>query len=227
MQVENLERVRSAIKEALERSGRGEEAITLVAVTKNHPHTEIEQAFSLGITHIAENRVQEAAEKFSNISRFPPTNVKHLIGHLQANKVKKALDVFDRIDSVDSLALLERINRLATTVSKVQDCLIQVKLSSEDAKTGLDANQLEICLDRAQSMKQVRVLGLMGMAPYCEDPQAARPFFRGLKELFVRFFSSQEAVLSMGMSHDFSAAIAEGATEVRIGTALFGNRIYA
>ena len=201
--------------------------IKLVAVTKTVSADKIIEAIGCGITIIGENRVQEAEKKFGE---FPETVEikKHLIGHLQTNKVKKAVELFDVIQSVDSVYLLEEINRQAEKIKKIQECFIEIKVSEEEKKYGLNPTELESFMEKATNLKNVKISGLMAIAPYFENPELARPYFRRAKELFDRFCSqlsdlNSQLFLSMGMTGDFEIAIEEGSNMVRIGTGIFHN----
>jgi pyridoxal phosphate enzyme (YggS family) len=222
---DTLNSLKDRIFSSARRSGRGPEEITLLAVTKTVPLEIINEAIDLGITDIGENKVQEAQGKFGSIR---PTVRKHFIGHLQSNKAKKAVELFDLIESVDSLSLAEEIERHASNLNKVQECMLEVKMSPEKTKFGLSGEEAETLLDKIQGLKHVRVVGIMTMAPYSDDPQSSRPFFRTAKVLFDKLKTKYPGFkyLSMGMSDDFEVAIEEGANMVRIGTALFGERNY-
>lgn len=207
------------------RVGRSPEEIKLVAVSKSVSTDKIIEAADLGLRIFGENRVQEAKEKIEKIRDF---NIEwHMIGHLQRNKAKDAVKLFSMIQSVDSARLAETINREAQKIGKVQRVLLQVKLSDEESKYGVEEGELISLIETCQNLQYLRVEGLMTIPPYFENPEDVRPYFRKLREirdsLLPRYPYLKE--LSMGMSHDFELAIEEGATMVRIGTALFGQRI--
>lgn len=219
-----LQKVRERIKNAALRAGRDPTEITLVAVTKGVDVPRIEAALELGIQHIGENRVQEAEAKLPQLGR---SCQRHLIGTLQRNKVPKALELFDLLHSVDRVALVERIARRAEADGReMVDVCLQVNVSGEKSKHGVTPEELEPLAKAASQSGNVRVVGLMTMAPYADDPELARPTFVKLRELGERlggfgFPNVSCDVLSMGMSGDFEVAIAEGATHVRIGSAIF------
>lgn len=222
-----LLKVREKIDAAMIASGRVDK-VTLIGVTKNHPVEAVEEAARLGITVVGENRVQEAKQKIETYEGAPIEW--HLIGHLQMNKVKQAVPLFSLIHSVDSLKLLKEINRIAEREGKVQDVLLQVNIAREESKSGMSLEDFpEIC-DYAKSLPYVRVLGMMCMAPYAEDPEEVRPIFRlayALYDDMKRYFPIEQIkYLSMGMSHDFEVALQEGANMIRVGTSIFGERHY-
>lgn len=207
------------------RVGRSPEEIKLIAVSKSVSIDKILEAADLGLRFFGENRVQEAKEKIEKIRDF---NIEwHMIGHLQTNKAKDAVKLFSMIQSVDSERVAKAIDREAQKIGKVQRVLIQVKLSDEESKYGVEEKELTKLLEVCQNLKNITVEGLMTIPPYFENPEGVRPYFRKLREirdsLLPRYPYLKE--LSMGMSHDFEVAIEEGATMVRIGTALFGQRI--
>ncbi len=215
-------KTKERVASALSRSGRGPADAVLVAVSKNRTVEEIRQAVVSGISELGENRVQEASEKFGVL----PDLRWHLVGHLQTNKAKEAVRIFDLIHSVDSLHLALELDKQALRINKVQDILLEVNVSGEAAKFGIKPGE---CLDlavRIAAMKNLRLLGLMTVAPLCDDPEASRPVFKGLRELRDALNSSGKLSgelvhLSMGMTGDFEVAIEEGSTLVRIGRAIF------
>ena len=227
--------VRRNIDEAAKRAGRRPEDIALVCVTKQASIEQIKEAIGLGITNIAENRVQDAVEKHEEIASVAslPRNdggVRwHLIGHLQTNKVKKAVEIFDLIHSVDSLRLAEEISKEAAKIGKVQDILIQVNTSGEETKFGITPEELKSLIVNIVRLNNINILGLMTIAPLVDDVEKARTNFRKLNELseelkiFLRStkYDVRTTALSMGMSNDYQVAIEEGATIVRIGSAIF------
>ena len=188
-----------------------------MAVTKKFPAAMIEEAAALGLRDFGENYVQEFETKRPALAPIAGARF-HLIGHLQANKSRKALELFDVIQTVDSLRLAERLNQAATTPI---DVMLEVKLSPEEAKVGVSPEDLPGLVDAVRGCLNLRLRGLMTMPPWTDDAEPSRPYFRQLRELAA---AHGLAGLSMGMSHDFEVAIEEGATLVRIGTALFGRR---
>ena len=227
---ENIAEIRSRIAEAAKRSGRSPEDILLIAVTKLHEPDEIEEAISTGISDIAENKVQEIQKKYDQIAS--PVRW-HLIGHLQTNKVKYIIDKVVMIHSVDSLKLAEEIDKRAAAAGKTMDVLLQVNAAHEESKFGLDPKNVpQVMQDILEACPNVRIRGLMHMAPWSDDPEEIRPYFREVKDLFdtlsaVQHPNADLKYLSMGMSHDFETAIEEGANIVRIGTSIFGERDYS
>jgi pyridoxal phosphate enzyme (YggS family) len=221
----NLAQIRDRIAVAAKRAGRRPDEITIVAVTKTHPSETILAAYEAGLRHFGENRVQEFESKLPALANLKVTC--HLIGHLQSNKAARAARLFDRIDSVDSLALAQRLDAAAATENKRLGVLIEVHLSNEATKSGVPEPEL---LELAQSIAtfpNLQLQGLMTIPPFQDGPEGARPFFRklaALRDQAARRISHSLPVLSMGMSHDFEIAIEEGATEIRPGTALFGPR---
>ena len=222
-----LKEVRRRMDEAMARAGRVDQAM-LVAVTKNHPVSAVEEAAQLGVRVVGENRVQEAKEKI--LAYKGPALEWHLIGHLQVNKVRQAVPLFSLIHSVDSCKLLDEIERVAAKHDKVQDALLQVNVAREASKSGMAVEEFPTVRDYANTLPHVRVRGLMCMAPFFEDPEEARPIFRvadALYEDMKQYFpAGQIKYLSMGMTHDFEVALEEGANIVRVGTAIFGERVY-
>ncbi len=221
---ENIESVRARIRTACERVGRDPETVTLVAVSKNHPPETVRAAAELGLTTFGENRVQEARAK---ISQCPGHLRWHMIGHLQSNKCRDAVHFFSMIQGVDSLALAEEIDKQAEKSAKSMPVLLEVNVAGEATKFGLRPEALVADLERFNALKRLEIYGLMGMAPWSPEPEKARSVFRRLRELRQECEQRLGAPLphlSMGMSGDFEVAIEEGATMVRIGTALFGNR---
>lgn len=222
----NLEAVRQRIRAAANRVARAPDSITLVAVSKTFPATAILEAARAGATVFGENKVQEASAKQPFIS-FPLTW--HLIGHLQRNKVGKALETFTMIESVDSDRLLREIDNRAKTLGKVMPVLLEVNIAAESAKTGAQLNQLEDLISLTLELPSITLEGLMTIPPFFENPEASRPYFKALREsrdaLVVKGYPAERLnQLSMGMSGDFEVAIEEGATIVRVGTAIFGTR---
>ncbi len=224
---ENIAAVQKRIADAAARVGRTD-AITLVAVTKNHPVEYMKEAAADGITDVGENRVQEALQK---LEAFPENHLKwHLIGHLQTNKAKHAVEHFDLIHSVDSEHLLKAVNKEAAKLGKVQDILLQVNVAREESKFGMEVEEFPAMCELAKTLANVRVQGLMCIAPNFEQVEDVRPIFRIAHALYEdmksKFPDGQIQYLSMGMTHDFEIAIEEGANIIRVGTAIFGARNY-
>ncbi len=214
----NIERVREAIARACGRAGRSPDDVLLVAVSKTVEAERIRLAVAAGISALGENRVQEAREKIETLGRPVPW---HLIGSLQTNKAKEAARLFDWIHSVDRVELARELSRRARALDRTLDILIQVNLGEEPQKAGVTPGELKALLDAVTGLESLRIRGLMAIPPAVGTPEAARPFFRRLREL--RDGAGLEH-LSMGMSADFEVAIEEGATLVRVGTAIFGPR---
>ena len=221
------ERISSVFKKityAALRAGRNPEEIKLIAVTKSQPIDKIKEAADLGLRVFGENRIQEAKTKIEFLKDF---NIEwHMVGHLQSNKVKDAVRLFEVIHSLDSEKLARLINRESEKSGKTQRVLIQVKLSEEESKYGIKEREIENLLKTCKDLKNLRVEGLMTIPPYFENPEDVRPYFRKLRQIKENLSEKDYFLkeLSMGMSHDFEVAIEEGATMVRIGTALFGQR---
>ena len=203
------------------------ETVTLVAVTKNHPADVVLASRALGISDVGENRVQEAKQKKTVV---PSGQRWHLLGHLQTNKVKQAVEIFDIIESVDSEKILAAIDKAAEQQGKVQEVLLQLNIAEEEQKSGFDKESYEAILPELRNFKNVRVRGIMVIAQKAEDVEETRPVFRKGYEKFCELREylgeSHIDILSMGMTHDYWIAVEEGANSVRIGTALFGERDY-
>lgn len=224
---ERLDAIQSRIHAACARAGRTSDDITLVAVSKTKPVEMLQEAFEAGVRHFGENRVQEAATKIPHLPKAGLTW--HLIGHLQSNKAKSAVELFDVIHSVDSIALATRLNRLAGEHNKQVPIFLQVHLGDEESKAGVDPADLPALFQASYQLPHLNITGLMAIPPYFPDPEQVRPSFvtlRQLRDQLAVQFPDQPPLpfLSMGMSHDFEVAIEEGATHVRVGTALFGGR---
>lgn len=223
-----LERVRQTIDDCALRCDRLPGDISLVAVTKTHPVETLRLALSLGLKDLGENRIQEAEEKIEEVGRN--TARWHLIGHLQANKARRAVKLFDVIHSVDSSTIAQKLERSCVEEGRAQlSTLIQVDLAGEAAKSGIAESDLDSLADSLATCERLHLQGLMIVPPFFADPEAVRPFFKRLRRLRDALqsrgcFGAGAGELSMGMSHDFKIAIEEGATIVRIGTALFGER---
>ena len=214
---ENLDALEDRILRAAARAGRRRDEITLLAVTKKFPAEIIAEAASLGLHHFGENYVQEFEGKRPQLPLIAGLRF-HFIGHLQANKARKAVELFDTVETVDSARLAERLNQAAT---KPLDVMIEVKLSPEAAKAGVAPDDLPAVIAAVRACPNLRPCGLMTMPPWSGEAEPSRPYFRRLRCLAEE---NELAGLSMGMSHDFEVAIEEGATLIRIGTALFGPR---
>ena len=213
-----------AIRAELDSVARNEKII-LVAVTKNHGVEQMREAIDAGATDIGENRVQEATEKFQTLDRAV---TRHLIGHLQTNKAKTAVKLFDVIQSVDSQHLASAVDKAAGSIGKVQDVLIQVNVAREPQKSGVLLEDLDALINFVDAAKNLRLRGLMMIAPNFSDVEECRPLFKKMRELFDALKTERENfdLLSMGMTHDYKVAAEEGANVVRIGTAIFGERLY-
>jgi pyridoxal phosphate enzyme (YggS family) len=223
---DNLKTVQDRITAAAARAGRDPSSVKLVVVTKTVDAGRIREAAAAGAMILGENRVQEAKEK---IERLGPIASWHLIGRLQTNKAKFAVKLFYLIHSVDSLELAKELDRQAAKMGKVQDVLVEVNIAGEAAKAGVNVDDTPGLVREAAKLEHIAIKGLMTMPPYSEDPENSRPYFRRLRELasaiageHIANASMQE--LSMGMSGDFETAVEEGATLVRVGTAIFGER---
>lgn len=227
MTLENrLADVRDRIARACERAGRRPADVTLVAVSKTMPPEAVSAAYRLGVRCFGENRVQEARDKAAAVGAGPEW---HLIGSLQSNKARQAVRLFELIHSVDSLGLLEEISREAVKQEKIARVLLEVNVSGELSKHGFAPASVPQAVRRAAELPGVRLEGLMTMAPFFDDPQATRPVFRDLRLLFERLRADEPvgdgwSTLSMGMTNDFEVAVEEGATLVRVGRAIFGER---
>jgi pyridoxal phosphate enzyme (YggS family) len=220
----NLEAVKKRLADAALRAGRDPAAVRLVAVSKKVGPDRIREAAAAGHRLYGENYVQEAKAK---IAALGPGLTWHLIGHLQTNKAKDAVDLFDLIHTVDRLKLAQALDQAAARAGKIQEVLIQVNLAGEASKSGAAPEEAPDLLREAVRLPHLKVAGLMTMPPWFDDPEEARPYFRALRELRDRLGGLANLPLpelSMGMSGDFEAAVAEGATLVRVGTAIFGDR---
>jgi PLP dependent protein len=240
----NLARVREHIDRAAGRVGRRADEITLIAISKTHHVEQIRELYEAGVRHFGENRVQEWEAKRVSLSDLDA--MWHMIGHVQSNKAARVVRLFDSVDTVDSVSLAERLDKAFDT-ENTEDTekrkggehpaqrlrvLIEVKLDPEPAKSGVSDdtgnNELPRLVETALQLPHLELRGLMGVPPYFDDPESVRPYFRRLRELRdalrARWGDEILPVLSMGMSHDFEVAIEEGATEIRVGSALFGER---
>ena len=235
---ENIAQIRGRISAAAGRAGRNPDEITLMGVSKTFPVQRIREGYAAGLRVFGENRVQEFAGKADALRDLRDAEW-HLIGHLQTNKAAKAAELFDAVDSVDSVRAAEKLNASAGSAGKTLSVLIEINVGGEQAKTGValfsdkqGADELEQILQGAPQWGNLKIRGLMTVPPYTEDPEGSRPYFRQLRQIRDSIAARElpnigTAVLSMGMSHDFEVAIEEGATVVRVGTAIFGERATA
>jgi len=220
--------VRSRVAAAARRSNRSPDEIALIAISKTHPAEMLRDGLRAGITDFGENRVQEAEEKILELGRSAARW--HLVGHLQTNKAGKAVKLFDCIHSLDSIDLAQRLDRLCIAEGKAElEVLVQIDLGGEQTKTGIDPRAMPELLTALKGCQRLSLIGLMTLPPYFANPDCARPYFKTLRELRDELraqgdFGERSGELSMGMSHDFEIAIEEGATMVRVGTAIFGER---
>ena len=220
----NLEIINEKIKKAALRANKNPEEIKLVAVTKTATTEQIKEAISAGVEIIGENKVQEAKEKYQILSADIEW---HLVGHLQTNKVKYAIEIFDLIHSVDSIKLAKEIDRRSLQFGMITNVLVEVNVSGEETKYGIKPEEVEPFLKEISEFSRIRVRGLMTIAPIAEDKEEVRPYFRKLRKLFEKIkIENMKNIrmdyLSMGMTEDFEAAIEEGANMVRIGRGIFG-----
>ena len=220
---ENLAEVQQKIERAAQKAGRNADEIKLVAVSKTHPAAILNKAIEAGAKVFGENKVQEAESKINEIGR---KNVEwHLIGHLQKNKARKAVQIFDVIQTLDSFELAERLERICQEEERHElQVLVQVDLANEATKNGVEERDLPQLVEFLQTCDCLKFTGFMIIPPYFEDAEKVRPFFNKLREIRDKMLPNGE--LSMGMSHDFEIAVEEGATLVRVGTAIFGKRNY-
>jgi pyridoxal phosphate enzyme (YggS family) len=219
-----LQKIHEALAAAAARAGRDPAEIELVAVSKTHPAEAVQEALRAGVTRFGENKVQEARSKIEELGR----GVWHLIGHLQTNKAKEAVRLFDSIDSVDRLDLAQELNLRAEAQAKIQNVLLQVNIAGESTKFGCAPEAARALAETLNALPRLTLRGLMVIAPYAPEAEKSRPHFAALRELRDQIQADtglQLPVLSMGMSGDFAVAIEEGSTSVRIGTALFGERL--
>jgi pyridoxal phosphate enzyme (YggS family) len=230
-----LDEIRGRLAACARRAGRApDDALKLIAVSKTHPAELVLEAMRAGVADFGENRVQEAEEKIETVSRaeFDAASRPrwHLIGHLQSNKARRAVKLFDLIHTVDSTELIERLERTCADEGRAKlPVLLQVDLAGEAAKAGARVDALPELIAKVESCRHVQLTGLMTLPPFYEDVERVRPYFRRLRELRDEWrergaFGDGRGELSMGMSHDYEVAIEEGATMVRIGTAIFGAR---
>ncbi len=227
---ENLDKVTEEIRRACQRAGRAEESVTLLAVSKTMPAEMLEEAHAWGVTEFGENKVQEIVEKAEKLGT--QAYHFHMIGHLQKNKVKKAVQLSVMIHSVDSLALARCIDKEANRLGKRQDILLEVNIAQEESKFGVRASDVPELAKEIFKLPNVCLRGLMTVAPYTAFPEENRKYFREMHNLLVdinrqNMDNRPMDILSMGMTGDYPIAIEEGATHVRVGTGIFGERYYA
>jgi PLP dependent protein len=225
--IKRLQNVKNRIETAARGCGRNPETIRLVAVSKTVPTNRVRQAIEAGATILGENYVQEARTKFNDLATYPVSW--HFIGHLQSNKAKYAVRLFDLIHSVDTLKLARELDKQSHKINKIQEVLIQVNISEEASKSGVNVKDTYNLLKDISLLENLSVKGLMTMPPYFNAPEKVRPYFAALRGLRDRLeqkglLNMSLSELSMGMTGDFEVAIQEGATLVRIGTAIFGKR---
>lgn len=226
---ENLKAVDQEIKEACYRSGRAREDVTLIAVSKTKPVETLQEAYDLGVRVFGENKVQELVDKYEVL----PKDIHwHLIGHLQRNKVKYIIDKVDMIHSVDSIRLAETIEKEAAKHNIKVKILIEVNVAKEESKFGIHPEELDAFIEEISHFSHIQVMGLMTIAPFVENAEENRPIFEHLRKLSVDIANKNidniiMSVLSMGMTNDYQVAVEEGATMVRVGTGIFGERNYA
>jgi PLP dependent protein len=224
---ENFFRIQKRIAAAAARAGRRSEEIALIGVSKTHPASAIREAYEAGVRHFGENRVQEWEGKRTGTEGLAATW--HLIGHLQSNKAARAARIFHSVDSVDDFALAQKLDRAlaeAGIIGKLR-VLIEVRVGQEETKSGVEMVSLLALAEKVAALPHLQLTGLMCVPPFLEGPERVRPYFRRMGELrddLTKKRGLDLPVLSMGMSHDFEVAIEEGATEIRVGTALFGER---
>lgn len=224
---DSIQTIRKDILRIAENCGRNPKEIQIVAVTKTHPPEAVREAYEAGLRIFGENRVQEAESKITALDDLQAEW--HLIGHLQTNKIKKAFSLFTFIHSVDSVNVIESLEREGALREETKPILLQLNLSGEESKFGASAGELEILLAALQKAPHLKCRGLMTIPPYEEDPENVRLYFRQLRKLGERYrrdltSSNERLELSMGMTGDYPVAIEEGATFIRIGTAIFGSR---
>lgn len=225
---ENYDAVAKKVKDACERAGRSADEVTIIAVSKTKPLSDIVELQQYGVMDFGENKVQELCAKYEEIEK--PVRW-HLIGHLQTNKVKYIVDKVELIHSVDSLKLAKQISKEALKKKVTVSILIQVNVAQEETKFGLETEEVMALISEAAKLPNIKIKGLMTIAPFVDDPEDNRQYFRMLKQLFVdigakNFDNVDMTILSMGMTNDYEVAVEEGATMVRVGTGIFGARNY-
>lgn len=217
---DNILKIRERIASACAKAGRAPDSLTIIAVTKQRDPEQINEAIAAGLDEIGENRIQEAVAKYA----LCHPQKWHMIGHLQSNKAKEAVKMFDLIHSVDSLSLAKEIDKQARKIDKVQEILLEVNVSGEASKFGINPEEALALAGVISVLKNLKLKGLMTVAPIVDDPETVRPYFKALRELKEQINRSgvaQLEILSMGMTDDYAAAIAEGATMLRLGRAIF------
>ncbi len=224
---DNITDIRQEIADTCKKLGKKPEEVQLIAVTKTIEPERINEAIANGITDIGENKVQEIMDKYTLVS---PINW-HMIGHLQTNKVKYIIDKVKLIHSLDRISLAEEIQKRAERINRAVDVLVQVNIGQEETKSGIEPDEVYDFVAALRSFSYIQVKGLMTVAPYKEDPEEVRPYFNTMKEVFERIRAKnlpgiEMKYLSMGMTNDYKVAIEEGANIIRVGTAIFGSRIY-
>lgn len=225
-----LEEARRRITEAARRAGRDAREVTLIAVSKTHPAASVREALAAGARDFGENRVQEADAKIGELGGEARAARWHLVGHLQSNKARRAAQLFDCIHSMDDAGLVARLERICAEEGRARlDALVQVDLAGEETKEGVPESELAGVVEAFAVCERVRLVGLMTLPPFFEDAERVRPYFRRLRELRDEWgargaFGAGRGELSMGMTNDFEVAVEEGATFVRVGTAIFGER---
>lgn len=225
---ENIRQVEENIKDACMRSGRDVSEVTLIAVSKTKPYTAIEEALPTGVRDFGENKVQELCDKYEIL----PKDIKwHMIGHLQRNKVKYLVGKVSLIHSVDSIRLAEQIEKEFAKANEIANILIEVNMAKEESKFGITSEETENLIREISKLPHIRIKGLMTIAPYTDNPETNRIYFSNMKKLAVDIENKNidnvsMSVLSMGMTGDYQVAIEEGATLVRVGTGIFGERNY-
>ena len=226
MIIDNLRQIYGRMQAAAQRAGRRPDEVELLAVIKYAPIESVQELLAAGqVAQVAENRVQDAQRRKAALGDRATTVKWRMIGHLQTNKAKQAVELFDAVDSIDSLHVASALDRRLAVAGKTLPVLVQVKLTSQETQSGVAPEQLSQLLSQLESLSRLRVEGLMGIAANLQPVEEVRPHFRTLKKLFDRHFSGKPgARLSMGMSHDFEIAIEEGSTMVRIGSALFSSQ---
>ncbi|WP_457622910.1 YggS family pyridoxal phosphate-dependent enzyme [Persephonella sp.] len=223
---ENVDKILEKIEKSAVKSGRKPEDVILLAASKTQPIEKMIEAYKAGIRYFGENRVQEGIKKIEQLQEIKDIHW-HLIGGLQTNKAKYAVRYFELIHSLDRKSLADEIDKRAKKIGKVQDVLVEVNIGEESSKYGVSPNDLEELIEYSLKKENLKILGLMCIPPYFEDKEKSRPYFikmRELKEKLERRLNIKLPHLSMGMSHDFDIAVEEGATIVRVGTAIFGER---
>ena len=225
---DNVNNILNEIKDICESKGRNFDEVTLIAVTKTLETQKIKDAVSLGLKDIGENKVQEIMDKYEDIKDISDI---HMIGHLQSNKVKYIIDKVKLIHSVDSISLMKEINKRGRRAKVIANVLIQINISGEATKYGIKLEEIDDFLKKSEKYDNVRIKGLMTMAPHVDNPELIRPVFRALKETYDRISTEnyknvEMKYISMGMTNDYKIALEEGSNMLRIGTKIFGQRVY-